>query len=359
MGLYLRKGIYWFSISTERGRIRESTGTGNQKLAERIYAKKLVEVQEGRYFDNALAKSKTFEDMMEKYFEKIHDKPSTLERKESALPHLQGFFAGYRLIDISGDVADSYKKSRLEAGAADSTVRNEVNLLSHAFNTVKWRKDNPVRNATLIKLKPRKVERWLHPKEEGVLLPKAAGEMNGDLPDMILLDLNTGLSQEELLSLKWPGIDLSGQTLSTTRSKTLKARTIPLNSVALSVLKRRAAERGSSEYVFFNSAGNKHDAGKLKRVFKKVVDGAGIKDFTFHCLRHTFATRLCQAGVDIYTVSKLMGHEDVATTARYYAHHCVDSLRRGVEVLNPCQTLCHNSVTLPADKRAEFVEVAV
>jgi len=57
----------------------------------------------------------------------------------------------------------------------------------------------------------------------------------------------------------------------------------------------------------------------------------GIKDFRFHDIRHTFATRLAQAGVDLYKISKL-GHKDIKMTQRY-AHHCPDSLRDGVEIL--------------------------
>ncbi len=52
----------------------------------------------------------------------------------------------------------------------------------------------------------------------------------------------------------------------------------------------------------------------------------------WHDLRHTFATRLAQAGVDLYKISKLMGHKDIRITQRY-AHHCSDSLRDGVDML--------------------------
>ncbi len=59
---------------------------------------------------------------------------------------------------------------------------------------------------------------------------------------------------------------------------------------------------------------------------------AGIEDFTFHGLRHTVATRLAQSKIDLYRISKLLGHKDISTTQRY-AHHCSDSLRKTVEVL--------------------------
>ena len=58
----------------------------------------------------------------------------------------------------------------------------------------------------------------------------------------------------------------------------------------------------------------------------------GIENLWLHDLRRTFATRLAQAGVDLYKISKLLGHKDIKMTQRY-AHHCPDSLRDGVEIL--------------------------
>lgn len=75
------------------------------------------------------------------------------------------------------------------------------------------------------------------------------------------------------------------------------------------------------------------DAAKLKAAFVKAVRKAGIENFRFHDLRHTFATRLVQRGIDLYKVAKLLGHTDVSTTQRY-AHHYPESLRDGVEILD-------------------------
>jgi len=350
MGLYRRGKVWWFTIKTDQDRIQESTGTENKKLAENIYAKAKTEAVEGRWFDNAKSKSKTFDEMMKVYFEKIAGKESTRQRKEGALPHLKEVFSGLTLDRITPEAVDDYKQKRLADKAAHSTILNEVRLLSHAFNTIKWRKDNPVRDANRIKLKARKVERWLSFEEEKRLLPKTEVKLHDDLSDIVILDLNTGLSQEEILTLKWSQIDFFRKSLQTVRSKTLKARTIPLNTTALELLKRRSRVKSISGYIFTNGIDNKHDASKLKRAFKLAVAEAEIEDFTFHCLRHTFATRLAQSGVDIYTVSKLLGHEDVSTTARHYAHHYTESLRRGVDILESC----YNSATV-ANEEAKVV----
>ncbi len=85
--------------------------------------------------------------------------------------------------------------------------------------------------------------------------------------------------------------------------------------------------------VFLDPAGQAVDIHELRWAFEKALSKAGIDDFRFHDLRHSFATRLAQNGVDLFTIQKLLGHKSYATTDRY-AHHCTESLRRGIKVLD-------------------------
>ena len=70
----------------------------------------------------------------------------------------------------------------------------------------------------------------------------------------------------------------------------------------------------------------------LRKCFCEVLENVGIEDFWWHHLRHTFATRMAQAGVDLFKISKLLGHKDIRMT-QHYAHHYPDGLRDGVEIL--------------------------
>ncbi len=107
-----------------------------------------------------------------------------------------------------------------------------------------------------------------------------------------------------------------------------------MNQTALNILERRAKTRSiKNDLVFFNSRGTKIESHYLMRTFKEELRKVGISDFTWHGLRRTFATRLAHKGLDIYKISKLLGHEDVRTTQKRYAHHCSESLRDGVEIL--------------------------
>jgi integrase len=202
-----------------------------------------------------------------------------------------------------------------------------------------WVSANPASKISFKELKARTVDRWLAYGEEKKLLEEVEGKLYGQLKDIVVLALNTGMSQEELLKLQWQKVDLFRKTITTTRKKTSRTRTIPINNTVFELLKQRMRVRPihDSGYVFFNSAGNMIDAGKLKGAFINAVKKAEIHNFRFHDLRHTFATRLVQRGVDLYKVAKLLGHADISTTQRY-AHHYPESLRDGVEILDKPST---------------------
>ena len=102
----------------------------------------------------------------------------------------------------------------------------------------------------------------------------------------------------------------------------------------LNILHKKAEEKviGIKGIVFGTSCGTKILPSNLRRAFYNALKKAGIEDFKFHDLRHTFATRLAQKGVDLYKIAKLLGHEDIRMTQRY-AHRCPDSLRDGVKIL--------------------------
>jgi len=104
--------------------------------------------------------------------------------------------------------------------------------------------------------------------------------------------------------------------------------------------------------VFFNGANKMIDRWNLKSRFNEAVKDSGIEKFRFHDLRHSFATRLAQSGVDIYKISKLLGHKDVTTTQRY-AHHYPESLRSSVELLDSATILLQSEKILKAESMKE------
>lgn len=146
----------------------------------------------------------------------------------------------------------------------------------------------------------------------------------------------------ESLALTWGAVDFSRWTLMVLRSKNGELRTIPLNRTVLELLGKRMKIRpASTEHVFRSEARTQLDGPNLRRAFRLILKKSGLADFHFHDLRHTFATRMVQAGVDLYKVQRLLGHKSPQMTQRY-AHHNPESLRDGVDALELAGTVSTN-----------------
>ena len=114
-------------------------------------------------------------------------------------------------------------------------------------------------------------------------------------------------------------------------SKGVKPGTVNLERSMFSKEKARVRSL-KTNLVFTNTVFKKIGISWVMKNFIIARGKAGLEDFHFHDLRHTFATRLAQRGVDLYTISKLLGHVNITMTQRY-AHHCPESLRAGIAVL--------------------------
>jgi integrase len=128
--------------------------------------------------------------------------------------------------------------------------------------------------------------------------------------------LHIGMRPSEQYGLDWSRVDLNRNSVSGPKTKTGKARPIRLNVVAVAafkVLLKRSLTGGGQ--VFVNIQGKPLQG--YKHWFDRAVEEAGLRDFTWYCLRHTFASRLAMAGVDLLTISELMGHKTIQMTKRY------------------------------------------
>src|SRR5690606_13139124 len=124
------------------------------------------------------------------------------------------------------------------------------------------------------------------------------------LTPLVLTALNTGCRRGELTALRWSDVDLAAKRLTVQAgyAKSGKARHIPLNKEAVAVLKKWGSEQGTEGRIF--------PVGDPKKAWGAVVEAAKIEAFRFHDLRHSFASKLVMAGVDLNTVRELLGHGD-------------------------------------------------
>jgi integrase len=337
MGLYRRGPTWWISFTYKGQQVRQSTETDDRKLAEKIYHKVMTEVVEGKWFQKPVGEAKTFGEMMERYMKEHSARnkaPKSHERDKSLLAHLLSHFGTLRLSELCPRIVSEYKVQRRTAGAKPKTINNELTLMNHALNLCvkewEWLRVNPVGKVSKEKVN-NKIDRWLRPDEEKRLRDASRSW----LWEIILFAMSTGLRQGDIINLKWDQVDLSRRTLYiSAEQKNKDIDTLPLNATATGVLTARSRVHQIPEgYVFLNRDGGKINARNLLRSFYAACDKAKVIKFRFHDLRHIFATRLVHAGVDLYTVQKLGRWKSISMVERY-AHHCPESLRPGVEVLD-------------------------
>jgi site-specific recombinase XerD len=141
------------------------------------------------------------------------------------------------------------------------------------------------------------------------------------------LALNTGLRLSEQYGLLWEDVSIPLRILTIRRSKNGAMRHVPLNQAAARALETLRMEYPASESV---CAG----AREPRRWFEPALKDAKVASFSWHCLRHTFASRLVMAGVDIRTVQELLGHKTIGMTVRY-SHLAPKHTLAAVERLDP------------------------
>jgi len=152
------------------------------------------------------------------------------------------------------------------------------------------------------------------------------------LKPLVLLSLNTGIRRGEAFNLRWPDVDpeLANLTLEGQGVKITQTRHIPLNTEALEMLRDRKSQSEPAGYVFPADDGDRLN--NVDKSWRAVLKKANITEFRWHDLRHTFASNLVMAGVDLNTVRELLGHSDIKMTLRY-AHLAPEHKAAAVELL--------------------------
>jgi integrase len=346
MGL-VKRGRYWCMRFTYQGRqVRRSTGTADRRLAEAIMGKVRAQIIEGRFFETLEEKTRTFDELMERYLREHAAKKSEPRHYRGYFNSLKACFGGRTLAEITPKLIVEYKARRYAAGLKPASINRELASLKKAFNLAvrewEWCRENPVSKVSMEQENNQR-DRWLSVEEE----PRLLQGCKPWLHDLVTFALHTGMRMGEISELTWREVDFNRRTVMVVRSKNGERRTIPINETVLSVLRQKSKVRSlRSDLVFCSQTFTSMEAGHLRRSFRVALGKARIDDFHFHDLRHTFATRLVQAGVDLYKVQRLLGHKSPIMTQRY-AHHYPESLRDGVEILDHMGTKLVQSAGLP------------
>ena len=230
-------------------------------------------------------------------------------------------------------------------GLSAKTVRNINQIISSAMDFAVAQKiitENPCKNVSLPKLEHNEMNTIPAEQLQAFLTEaKATG-----VYEMYYTDLATGLRRGELLGLKWSDIDWKNGIIKVRRQvaridgKIVEAplktknsyRAVSISPQAIEVLKMQKAKTNDT-YVFPSPNGGPISPDSVNNMLKRVLERAGIPKVRFHDLRHTFATIALQNGVDIKTVSGMLGHFSAGFTLDTYAHVTTSAQKEAAQAM--------------------------
>jgi integrase len=327
-----RKNGFYYIHYNDESKKRISVTTGKKIKSEAL--KFLTSFREDcqlKKFESPI----TFQVYMWQYLkhsEITHSYKTTLAYK-LILKQFNKFYNNPCLSDITQTMIEKYLQQKFKVSVY--TAQKNLAYLRSFFNKAiedEYLEVNPCHKIKNFKI-PQKLPLYFSNEEFKKLLDAVD---NPDIKDIILLAVNTGMREMEILTLHWNQIDFKEKLIYLNNhnhmTKSKKIRSIPMNESVIYLLTNRFLNSRCN--LIFDSNGMQLKQDFITKKFKKYVRKAKLNDrFKFHTLRHTFASWLVQKGVNIYQVSKLLGHADIKTT-EIYAHLSPNDLKKCVELIN-------------------------
>ena len=331
-GLYLRNEIYWMTYVDNNGRRhRETTGITDRKEAEKYLRKKQTEIAEDRYLDKKKDQRIKFEDFSEKYLNKYSMVQNRAWKKSDwvQIRSLKKHFSGYYLSEITKDVIDDFRAKKKKDGGKNGGINRILACLKSMYNrAIEWGDFdgvNPMANVKKLQEPPGRT-RFLE-KEDLKHLIECCDD---SLKPYVLIAYNTGLRFSEQMSLKWNDLDFKNNLISVYLTKSGKKRVLPMNEDMKKVFSS-IPEQADSPYIFCDKEGKSNV--NVRGAFDRAKEKANIDNFHWHDIRHTTASHLIMAHVDLYTVKEQLVHSSIAMTERY-AHLSKGHKEDAIAVLN-------------------------
>ena len=298
----------------------------------------------------------TLDEVWEKYLPFIMENKKTFrDDVYNYNKHLKSTFGSLRLDRISPFIIEKFmlemkKKENCRGKSyAPATIKHQLILLTRLYSIAeKWGLydgDNPTTKVKKPKLNNRITEflkeaelRRLH-----IVLAEWENKMSSSF---VLFLLYTGLRRGELFKLTWDDVDLKRKIINLRSPKGKEDTSLPLSPEAIDVLKNMPKEF-ESKWIFYGKNGNQRK--DFKGAWHRIRAKADLpKNFRLHGLRHHFASSLVSAGIDLFTVQKLLTHKDAGTTQRY-AHLSDQKLRDAINLSDKLQTIKQDVDIIPME----------
>ena len=355
------EGRYTAGRDPETGKAIYKNVLGKTQAEVKAKLKQAIELAKG--LDAAKAGRYTVGQWMEVWFEhyaKVKVRPSSHQTYRGYIDnHIKPNIGKIPLEKLTSLELQKFYKKLLEEGRVDrlesrnqakglsaKTVRNIHQIISSAMKLAQEQKlivSNPAEGCALPRMEHQEMKTL--PVEQLQSFLREAKDSG--VFELYYLELATGLRRGELLGLKWEDIDLERGDLRVRRQiaringevveaplKTKNAyRTLPLAEDTVSILLEQKKKVAGSPWVFPSSTGGPISPDSVLHMLHRVLKRAGLPRIRFHDLRHTFATLALQNGVDVKTVSGMLGHFSAGFTLDTYAHVTTASQRQAAKTM--------------------------
>jgi integrase len=336
-----KNGVSWQIdyLDPNGKRIRQSFK--KKKDAEAELGKRVSLKAEGRYLDKKVEYTATLGEAIERYKEIYENDAGFQSAKRYFLKNFKDYFGedrvlgSIKLVDIQIYQA-KLKKKLTPRGTIrkESSINREMGCLHQLFDkTVEWEmiEKNPFDKGDPQEMwlkENNQRTRYLSEDEIDRLLDNCVKPW---VKDIVMVVLHTGLRKKETLALRWD--DVRDGIIYVSKTKTSRARKIDINEELEGILREIRRRNGlRSEYVFCNKKGRHINTNILDYAFENSLRRAGIRDFKFHDLRHTFASHFVMKGGSLKGLQELLGHIHLTMTLRY-AHLSPEHKKREVNLL--------------------------
>ncbi|MGC2424104.1 MAG: site-specific integrase [Nitrospirota bacterium] len=332
-GIFKRAGspYLWIRWTGADGKQKkESTKTTLKAEAEYILSTRRKLAMEG--IIPLKKKGRPFDELAHEYLEWAKRQRSYRQKAEQ-IKLLKEEFKGFSLKEFTTKAVEQYQSKRLEAGKKPATVNKAIAIIKHMFTKAEewgWIDDLTLKGVHRVKnIQENNMRlKYLEAEQEEALISNCKAH----LKPVVITALKTGMRKSEILGLTWDRVDLRNSLILLDKTKNGERREIHIVGTLRAVLEGLAMENvDGHSHVFHDKKGRPYK--DVKHSFGKTCTDSGIKDFVFHDLRHSFASKLVMGGVDITTVKELLGHKTLTMTLRY-AHLAPSHMMKALEVLD-------------------------
>jgi integrase len=322
VSLFKRGDVWWSYFYKDGIRHQYSTGTANRRQAETIEDKLKGDVNNQRFQIVETDRNMTFQQLAERFVAS----GSVRKHHNYHLRFLLPCFSDIPVLRLTKSLAEEFRSARkaLNPAIKDATINRDLSTLRHILY---WAVDeqllphNPL--ARLKMARERRTRRQVMSVVEELML---LGVAKDHLRTMIIVALDTGMRRGEITSQRWEDIDFSRKLVSVTRSKTPEgeSREIPMTERLHQLLLGGREAKG----LIVDYKGQ--PVRNVKRSWQTALKNAHLRPIRFHDLRHTFNTRLMEAGVLQEIRMALMGHSSGSKVHSIYTHIELPAKRKAI-----------------------------